>query len=388
MLQDITALLRKIFAHQSPANSSVQEDISVQMVLLTHSVVPQEHIREGNTRPRVISAQKVITVWQILLIHILVQHIITAPTELILQLSVQMGRLRMTMLPSWVIWISADHAMLGTFVNWELSQVTVLQDTCVTLGAPLLLQTAQTKQLVNCARLGSTVLLGHFIVSHVNLDLSLHMKEHALRKRVKHVPLGGSVTLGVQFPTNVQSATTVHTMIPRRRVPCKHSITCPVQQISASVTHVPPGIIAGMKHCQITPPPHVQWVSIVQTLRTVPSLVQMEHSVTPQELATYPTAISALLGAFVRSPTVVSMDTSVPMAPTALLEELRRLFVFLVTFVMRPNRKHLVLKGITVRRDLPHLYHVLRDITVIQPIAVITIPTIKMPGLVIRTFVH
>lgn len=123
-------------------------------------------------------------------------------------------------------------------------------------------------------------------------------------------------------------------------------------------------------------------------LRTVPSLVQMEHSVTPQELATYPTAISALLGAFARSPTVVSMDTSVPMAPTALLEELRPLFVFLVTFAMRPNRKLLVLKGITVRRDLPRLYHVLRDITVIQPIAVITIPTIKMPGLVIRTFVH
>ena len=247
MLQDITALLRKIFAHQSPANSSVQEDISVQMVLLTHSVVPQEHIREGNTRPRVISAQKVITVWQILLIHILVQHIITALTELILQLSVQMGRLRMTMLPSWVIWISADHVMSGTFVNWELSQVTVLQDTCVTLGALLLLQTAQTKQLVNCVRLGSTVLQGRFIVCHVNLDLSLHMKEHVLRKRVKHAPLGGSVTLGVQFPTHVQSATTVHTMIPRRRVPCKHSITCPVQQISASVTHVRPGIIAGMK---------------------------------------------------------------------------------------------------------------------------------------------
>ena len=138
VLQDITALLRKTFAYQSPANSSVQEDISVQMVLLTHSVVPQGHIRAGNTRPRVISAQKVITVWQILLIHILVQHIITAPTELILQWSVQMGRLRMTMLPSWVIWISADHVMSGTFVNWELSQVTVLQDTCVTLGAPLL----------------------------------------------------------------------------------------------------------------------------------------------------------------------------------------------------------------------------------------------------------
>lgn len=170
VLQDITALLRKTFAYQSPANSSVQEDISVQMVLLTHSVVPQGHIRAGNTRHRVISAQKVITVWQILLIHILVQHIITAPTELILQLSVQMGRLRMTMLPSWVIWISADHVMSGTFVNWELSQVTVLQDTCVTLGAPLLLQTAQTKQSVTCVRLGSTVLQGRFMVCHVDLD--------------------------------------------------------------------------------------------------------------------------------------------------------------------------------------------------------------------------
>ena len=143
-----------------------------------------------------------------------------------------------------------------------------------------------------------------------------------------------------------------------------------------------------LQHCLIIVLLRAQLVSIAQMLQTIQFPVQMEHSVIPQELAIYPSVIYAPLGAFVQSPTVVFMDTNVRMAHIALLEGLHLLFALLVTFANKPNRKYHALKGITVPRDLLRLYLVLRDITVIRPIDVIMIHTIKMQGPVIQIFVH
>lgn len=116
-LQAITAQLKRIFVHRTLVASNAQEDITVQMVLLTHLVATQGLTKEGYARLHVISARRVITVQPTPLIHYLVQHIITVQMEPILRLSVLMELSLIPMHPSLVMQISANHAMSGTIAN-------------------------------------------------------------------------------------------------------------------------------------------------------------------------------------------------------------------------------------------------------------------------------